>query len=126
MMRRIFLAPSLVLLAAVCCLGSGPSAAATQKKAGQDKEVIVLQVAGKLTATDAKDRVRQSSHHRVHEVQLQAGKHYGIDLVSAAFDAFLRLEDEAGKHLAEDDDGGGGTNARLVWAAARTGRYRII
>src|SRR5262249_34275122 len=115
-----------VLAAGVCGLGGGPSASAAQKGGGQDKEVIVLNVAGKLTVADPKDRVRKGSHHQVHEVRLQAGKQYVIDLVSTDFDAFLRLEDDSGNQLAADDDSGGGTNARLGIALLQTGRYRII
>jgi tetratricopeptide (TPR) repeat protein/CHAT domain-containing protein len=126
MIRRRFIVPCLLSAVAMCCASPDRLAAAAQMTAGQDKEIVVLQVAGKLTGTDARDRVRKGSHHRVHEVPLQAGKHYLIDLVSADFDPFLRLENDTGKQLAEDDDSGGGTKARLVFAAPGPGRYRII
>ena len=46
----------------------------------------------------------------------------------AAFDAFLILEDPAGKKLAENDDidPGVNTNARLVFQAPKTAVYRLV
>jgi hypothetical protein len=64
--------------------------------------------------------------HKVHEVKMAAGKSYQIDLVSGNFDSFLRLEDEDGKQLAQDDDGGGFPNARIMFKAPKDGMYRII
>jgi serine protease Do len=49
-----------------------------------------------------------------------------MDMTSKDLDAFLRLEDAAGKELAKDDDGGGGRNARIQFACPATGEYRII
>jgi tetratricopeptide (TPR) repeat protein len=63
-----------------------------------------------------------------YEVKLRAGKTYVIDMVSGdqkALDPFLVLTDSGGKHLAEDDDGGGGLNARIAYRALRDGVYRI-
>ena len=54
--------------------------------------------------------------------------HHVIDLVSPdqkALDPYLVLSDAAGKKLAEDDDSGGGLNARITFRAAQTGAYRI-
>ncbi len=83
-------------------------------------------VEGKLSPDDAKDKVMTKSPHRAHTVKLIGGKTYQIDLVSQAFDAFLRVEDESGKQLASDDDSGGGLNSRLYFKAPRDGTYRLI
>ena len=64
----------------------------------------------------------------VYQVKLAAGKTYVIDMVSPdpkALDPYLRLTDASGKKLAEDDDSGGGLNARIVYRAAQAGTYRI-
>ena len=37
---------------------------------------------------------------------MSSDKTYVIDLESSDFDAYLRVEDAAGKALAQDDDGG--------------------
>jgi len=62
----------------------------------------------------------------VYPVKLTAKQSFLIDLESKQFDAFLRLEDAAGKELASDDDGGEGTNARILFTAPEIGEYRII
>src|SRR5262249_14393602 len=42
------------------------------------------------------------------------------------FDAYLRLEDAAGKELAEDDDSGGNLNARIIFSCTKDGNYKVI
>jgi hypothetical protein len=51
---------------------------------------------------------------------------YQIDLLSTDFDAFLRVENAAGREKAFDDDGGGDLNARLLFTPAEPGEYRVI
>jgi hypothetical protein len=85
-----------------------------------------LKVEGKLSPDDAKDKVQTKSPHQVHPMKMKGGQTYQIDLVSQAFDAFLRVEDESGKQLAFDDDSGGGLNSRLYFKAPKDGSYRLI
>ena len=42
-----------------------------------------------------------------------------------ALDPYLFLHDATGKKLAEDDDSGGGLNARIVFRVSADGVYRI-
>jgi tetratricopeptide (TPR) repeat protein len=65
---------------------------------------------------------------QIHEVQLRAGKTYAFDLESTAFDPFLRLEDNQGKKLAENDDIEPGVilNSRIDFTPPQTGTYRLI
>jgi tetratricopeptide (TPR) repeat protein/tRNA A-37 threonylcarbamoyl transferase component Bud32 len=81
---------------------------------------------GRLTAQDPFDGKLTQSRQRVFKVQMQAGSKYQLDLLSVEFDPFLRVEDEARQEKAYDDDSGGDLNARLVFAPAVTGEYRII
>jgi CHAT domain-containing protein/tetratricopeptide (TPR) repeat protein len=85
-----------------------------------------LLVYGRLATTDPRDPVRKQAPHRRHEVPLEQGKIYLLTLRSVEFDAFLRLEDERGKALAEDDDGGGLRDAQILFVAPRTGTYRAV
>jgi hypothetical protein len=57
-----------------------------------------------------------------------AGRIYIIDMESTAFDTFLKLQDPAGKPLAENDDiePGVNLNSRLSFTAPADGVYRII
>jgi hypothetical protein len=84
-----------------------------------------LAVEGALSKEDPLDKGHKK-HCRVYDVKMIAGKTYVIDLMSKQFDAFLRLEDAAGKQLAQDDDSGGGNNARIRFKAPQEGVYRII
>ena len=64
----------------------------------------------------------------VYQVKLAAGKTYVMDMVSPdqkALDPYLVLMDATGKKLAEDDDSGGGRNARITFRAAQAGTYRV-
>ncbi len=85
-----------------------------------------LKVEGKLSPDDAKDKVLTKSPHRVHTLKMRAAETYQIDLVSRAFDALLRVEDESGHELAADDDSGGGRNARIYLRVPKDGSYRLI
>jgi hypothetical protein len=78
-----------------------------------------LEVKGQLDAT---------TPALAYRVKLLAGKTYVIDMVSPdqkALDPFLALSDAAGKKLAEDDDGGDGLNARIVYRAEQGGVFHI-
>jgi hypothetical protein len=84
-------------------------------------------IQGRLTEDDPFDRVRRRSRCKVHEVKLEAGRRYRIDLTSTAFDTYLRLEDDAGKTLAENDDvSPNNLNSRLVFVAPRRATYRLV
>jgi hypothetical protein len=100
-----------------------PAAFAQEAKKADD---AAMKIEGKLSADDPKDKMWAKSPHKVHEIKMTAGTAYQIDLASKAFDSFLRLEDAAGKELAQDDDSGGGLNARITFTAPKDGTYRVI
>jgi len=56
----------------------------------------------------------------------QPGQDVMIELRSSDFDAYLELRDEAGALIAENDDGGAGTDALITAHLPRAGRYRIV
>ena len=84
-----------------------------------------LKIEGKLTKDDPLDRKRNSAH-KVYPVKMKGGSVYQIDMVSTQFDSYLRLEDNGGNELAEDDDGGGNLNARIVFTCPKDGEYKVI
>jgi CHAT domain-containing protein/tetratricopeptide (TPR) repeat protein len=112
----------LALLTAAAVLG----ALRGQEPAKKGADEPLLKVAGELKRSDPVDPVLKKGFHQVYSVKLAAGAYYQIDLVSKDFDAYLRLEDAKGKQLAEDDDGGGEQNARIVYRGERSGTYRVI
>lgn len=54
------------------------------------------------------------------------GQIVDIRLNSSAFDTYLGLANETGTFIREDDDGGGGTNSRIVATLPETGLYIIL
>lgn len=79
--------------------------------------------AGELTDADP---VVTKHYYKLFTVKLEKGKVYRIDYRSDDFDAYLFLEDASGNRLAQDDDSGGGLNARIVYKAKATDTYRIV
>ncbi len=81
----------------------------------------------KKTATVG-DTISATMREKAHQVKLQGGKLYVIDLESKSFDTFLRLEDAKGTKLAENDDivPGTITNSRLIFKPFADGTYRLI
>ena len=60
-----------------------------------------------------------------YEVELHAGWTLTADLTSDAFDAHLFLLNPDGERVSLDDDGGGGTNARIRYAVPSDGTYTL-
>src|SRR5262245_53540836 len=82
-------------------------------------------LAGQLTKEDPPDGVRRGSRHKVHEVRLEKGKAYVINLRSAGFLPFLRLEDANGTVVTAADSRGL-PEARLLFEPRASGLYRLI
>jgi hypothetical protein len=92
----------------------------------------LLQEKGELTATDPiysnEDGNKSNGPHKAYKVKLKAKQMYIIDMVrgSRELDPYLMLEGSSGKIVAVDDDGGGDSNARIIFQPRRAGEYRII
>lgn len=93
------------------------------------KGKTLLAVKGMLAAADPSDPTKPGCHFKEHRVKLKAGVAYVIEMGSVdgnQLDPFLRLETDQGIALAEDDDGGGFPNARIVYTPSSDGEFRII
>jgi len=95
------------------------------KNAGLAAAEPILNVAGNIQPTDNVDPV-QKKPSKVHEVKLKKGTTYQLDLMSKNFDTFLRLEDETGREVANDDDGGEGLNSRITYMADKDATFKIF
>ena len=104
-------------------LGKGDLSMESVRSAGGP---IVKTIDGVLKTTDPYDLERAKCYRHIHELKLAAGKAYTLDLVSEDFDAFLRLEHDEKGNVAEDDDGGGNLNARIVLTPKEEGTYRLV
>jgi hypothetical protein len=64
-----------------------------------------------------------------YRVKLEQGKSYVIEMNSAnqdELDPFIEVHDANGQRLAQDDDGAGDLNSRLVFRAPESGTYVIL
>ena len=84
-----------------------------------------IEIKNELDQNDPKDE-KLNNPSKKYTVKLHKHKTYVIDLISADFDAYLRLLDKKGKQLAEDDDGGGDLNSRIIHSAGGTGDHQIV
>jgi len=90
-----------------------------------------LKIESALTVNDPKDRVQKDSYSKVFLVKLTAGTNYVLRMNAKdedELDAFLRVEDAAGKELAFNDDADGENtlNARIDFKCEKDGTYRVI
>jgi tetratricopeptide (TPR) repeat protein len=61
-----------------------------------------------------------------HPIRLSKGKRYLVDMESAVLDSYLILLDGNGRIVDEDDDRGGGRNARIDFTPKEDGDYTIL
>src|SRR6516225_6467914 len=77
--------------------------------------------------TDHKGQLNDKEREQSHPLKMTAGKTYRIDMTSAEFDTYLRLEDDKGKVLAENDDiSDENLNSRIIFSCKEDGNYRIV
>ena len=73
----------------------------------------------------------ENSYFKAYTFRMKSGHTYTIDLINGEksgekLDTFLRLETPEAKMIAEDDDGAGFPNSRIVYKAIKEGDYRIV
>ena len=87
---------------------------------------IVKTFDGTIKKSDPFDLEREKCYRHIHEFKFEAGKTYTLDLASEDFDSYLRVENDDKGKIAEDDDGAGNLNSRIVYTPANSGTYRIV
>ncbi|PZV11655.1 MAG: peptidase S1 [Pseudanabaena sp.] len=80
-------------------------------------------IAASLTASD--NTLPDGSYYKAYQFQGQAGQSVVIEMRGNEIDPYLVLFDAMGRKIAEDDDGGGGKNARIKVTLPSSGRYTI-
>ncbi|WP_434688158.1 trypsin-like peptidase domain-containing protein [Pseudanabaena minima] len=76
-----------------------------------------------LTTSDR--TLPDGSYFKAYQFQGQAGQSVVIEMRANGIDPYLVLFDAAGRKVAEDDDGGGGKNARIAITLPTTGKYTL-
>ncbi|MEO0533577.1 MAG: CHAT domain-containing protein [Cyanobacteria bacterium P01_A01_bin.123] len=97
---------------------------ANDLKQANTSQQILLQVEGNLADGDAS--FDNGSLYDVHTFQGQAGQIVRITLESQDFDTYLLLNAPSGEQIAANDDGGSGTNAKIVVQLPEDGVYRVL
>jgi serine protease Do len=128
-MHRTVAWPAALALALACLTGRAHGQADKVYSVGKDG----LKIEGTVEATDKKVEIevkdkRGSLPAKLYPVKLTGGVKYRILMSSDALDAFLVLQDAAGKQLAFDDDSGGGSkglDAQIDFTAPKDGTYKI-
>ena len=97
---------------------------------GQELFTIGYLVPGGATVSaslSASDPVRDNgSHYDTWTVTVRSGQRLAIVMESDELDAYLLLEGQDGAVVAQDDDGGSGSNARIDFRVPEAGQYRVI
>src|SRR5262249_31692558 len=70
-------------------------------------------VTGSLNSSDLPSRYREGSNSDCYTFNGNAGDRIVVTLNSSVFDAYVYLTNSSGTLLAEDDDSGGNSNARI-------------
>lgn len=93
---------------------------------GQDMARPPQLIHDRLARTDARDKVRRHSYCKVHEVKLEKGQTYTMELVGSSFDPSLRLEDAQGRLLGENEEDRIAGDCWLIFVPEQTDTYRLI
>ncbi len=96
------------------------------RKLWADVDQLLKQARSLVTVSTIPGALTNQQREQVHELKLQAGTTYIIDMKSTALDSFLKLYDAAGKLLAENDDiAPNNLDARIEFTPKKPGVYRI-
>jgi hypothetical protein len=117
-----------IAIALLGCLALTTGALSAQDKKDEKKKSEKsddVTIVGQIVDNDIPDKVRKFPC-KIHTLKFAKDKTYQIDLESSDFDAYLRVEDAAGKQLAFNDDCGEGLNSRLRFTPEKDGGYQII
>jgi serine/threonine protein kinase/Flp pilus assembly protein TadD len=97
------------------------------RKLWSDVDKLVKQVLAGITMTSLSGNLTANDSRQARALKLETGKTYVFDMHSADFDAYLKLEDDKGKVLAENDDVfPGNLDARIVFTPVEDGTFRIV
>jgi serine protease Do len=80
-------------------------------------------IAATLSAAD--NTLPDGSYYKSYQFQGKAGQSLVIEMRGNGLDPYMVLFDGNGRKVAEDDDGGGGKNARIAITLPSTGKYTL-
>ncbi len=87
--------------------------------------MAVEQLTGSLS-NESPILFEDSTPYETHVLDLKGGDEIDVTMIAADFDAYLQIWDADGNSLVQDDDSGGGLNARVSMMVPADGTYQII
>jgi len=91
-----------------------------------DVDQLLGEVRSLITETALKGTLTDKQHEQVHEMKLEAGKTYVIDMKSTTLDSYLKLYNPAAQLIAENDDiDQNNLDSRIICTPKEAGVYRI-
>jgi hypothetical protein len=88
---------------------------------------VMLKLQSEFPVSESKGNLTAAQPEQVHDVKMRAGRVYLIDMASASFDTYLRLEDSKSNVLAFNDDiSAKDLNSRIIFTARTDGNYRVV
>ena len=87
--------------------------------------MAVEQMTGSLSS-ESPVLFEDGTPYETHVIDLQAGDEVDVTMIAQDFDSYLQIWDADGNSLVQDDDSGGGLNARASMTVPTSGTYQII
>ena len=106
-------------------LGGSTTSGATTRTCAMIDIAVPHDGDGVLSSDDCRDPYDSDDYADIYRFRLERDARVVINLSSGAFDAHVRVLDDSGNEIVEDDDGGQGLNSRLE-QNLRTGTYQIV
>lgn len=104
-----------------------PEEATSWRRFWADVAVLIDQARGRVSETRHQGRLTPEKKELVHELDMTAGATYVLDVESADFDTFVKLQLPTGMTVAENDDiEPTNTNSRLIYRSREDTNYRVV
>src|SRR5205085_7872569 len=92
-----------------------------------DVDQLLQQAKAEVRASTFKGTLTAAQRTQVHELKLQAGAGYIIEMHSTELDSYLKLLDKSGTLLLENDDiARNNRGARLIFTPKESATFRIL
>ena len=105
--------------------GVGNYSLAINQVTNNDRSLLDSQT-GQITPNTGQVTSRYSRQGNAYTFQGRAGQEVSIRMTSGDFDTYIILQNDRGEILAENDDGGDGSNSYLIYTLPENGTYRVL
>jgi hypothetical protein len=124
--RSLLVRPIVIVALLALLLAGGWYYMQSRGAAGPTFQAVRIGEAQSGSLTDDHPSLRNRGPYQQWTLRGQRGQRLVIDMASSAFDSYLILRTRDGYAIGVDDDGGGGTNARIRTILPADGNYTIV